>query len=53
LRCVVLGIAADPGRLYDGDDPLYELWLHGLCERVEAVKRDEAARQKAQAGQSG
>lgn len=46
MRCAVLGIAADPGRLYDGDDPFYELWLMGVCERVEATHREAESRAK-------
>lgn len=46
MRCALLEIAADPGRLYDGDDPLYELWLMGVVERVEAAHRSARQREK-------
>lgn len=45
VQCALLGIAADPGRLYDGDDPFYELWLHEVVDRVAAAHR-EAGRGK-------
>lgn len=37
----MLGIAVDPGRLYDGDDPLFELWLMSVVDKVHATKRSE------------
>ncbi len=39
--CALLGIPADTGRLFDGDDPNYELWLVGLVERVNHTKRTQ------------
>jgi hypothetical protein len=39
-RCYALSIPVDPGRLYDGQDPNFELWLIGICERLEAAHRD-------------
>jgi hypothetical protein len=47
LRLWALEIAADPGRLFYGDDPLYELWLIGLCERAEGIRREQERKAKA------
>jgi hypothetical protein len=46
LRCVALEVAADPGRLFYGDDPLYELWLIALCDRVEGMRREQQKESK-------
>ncbi len=39
-RCALLEIAVDPGRLYFGDDPTFEVWLSGLADAVEQAKRE-------------
>jgi hypothetical protein len=35
----LLGIAVDPARLFYLDDPLFELWLARLVDKVSATKR--------------
>lgn len=37
--CALLKIGVDTGRLYDGDDPHYEIWLSALRDRVAATRR--------------
>jgi hypothetical protein len=44
--CVMLEIPVDTGRLYDGDDPYYELWLRTLAQKVEVTKRAQAQQAK-------
>lgn len=45
----LLGISVDTVKLYEGDDPNYELWLYALTERVRStrIKITEAQRQEA------
>jgi hypothetical protein len=38
-NCALLGIAVDPGRLYDRDEPMFHRWLEGLVDKVNATKR--------------
>jgi hypothetical protein len=40
------GLSVDTTRLYDGDDPYYELWLSALIDRLIETKRSAAAAQK-------
>jgi hypothetical protein len=40
--CAMLGIPVAPERLYDGDDPYYELWLSQVLDRVLDSKRQQA-----------
>lgn len=47
VRCVALEVPVDPGRIYDGEDPMYELWLTSVCDRVEALRRQAADKMKA------
>lgn len=42
-HAALLGIPVDTGRLYDGDDPGYELFLWALVERVQATLRQQNA----------
>lgn len=37
--CVMLSIPFDSHRLYRMDDPMYELWLSVLIERVDVSNR--------------
>lgn len=41
-EATLLGVPVDTGRLYDGDDPGYELFLWGVIDRV----RDTVRRQQ-------
>lgn len=41
-RCAMLEVAVDPGRLYDGDDPYFEIWLSTVLDRVNAKKREQS-----------
>lgn len=36
----LLGIPADTGRLYDGEDPDYLLWLSQVVDRVNESRRE-------------
>ena len=42
----MLEIAVDPGRLFYGEDSVYERWLYSLVDRVASTKRKQAERQK-------
>lgn len=41
-NAALLGIPVDAGRLYDGDDPYFERWLHSVSEMVFATLRKQA-----------
>lgn len=38
-EAAILGVPVDTGRLYDGDDPGYELFLWAVVERVADTMR--------------
>jgi hypothetical protein len=42
----MLRISVDSVRLYEGDDPNYELWLTMVVDRVNEKNRAEAAKMK-------
>lgn len=42
----MLGIPVDTGRLFDGGDPSYELWIASLIERVHATKQRQARQEQ-------
>lgn len=41
---MILGVMVDTFRLYEGDDPNYELWLMTLLDRVYETRRREASK---------
>jgi hypothetical protein len=43
----LLGISVDTGRLYDGADPGYELWISSLVDIVNETLAREDRKQKA------
>jgi hypothetical protein len=45
---VLLGINIDASRLYDGEDPHYELWLLALIEEVSDMRRKIAEEERRQ-----
>lgn len=46
VQAVLLEIPVDLNRLYDGDDPLYELFLVGVVDRVAEAHRAQEAEMK-------
>lgn len=46
----MLEVAVDPGRLFYEDDPLFELWLADLLDRIANKKREQAAAAKTRKG---
>lgn len=38
-EAAILGVPVDTGRLYDGDDPGYELFLWAVVDRVSETAR--------------
>lgn len=47
--CARLRIPYDSWRLYAGDEPGYELWLHAVRDRVNDSQRHDAERMKRKA----
>ena len=46
VQAVLLEIPVDLNRLYDGDDPLYELFLVSVVERVADAHRAKESEMK-------
>ena len=46
VQAVLLEIPVDLNRLYDGDDPLYELFLVSVVERVADAHRAQESEMK-------
>lgn len=46
VQAALLEIPVDLTRLYEGDDPLYELWLADVVDRVAQVHRAQEAEMK-------
>ena len=43
-QATMYGVPVDTGRLYDGDDPGYELFLWAVVDRVAATVRTQQAK---------
>lgn len=41
VNCALLEIPVDPGRLFDGDDPNFELWLSTVVDLVNSKRREQ------------
>jgi hypothetical protein len=46
MRCALLEIAVDPGRLYDTSDPNFLIWVSEVTELVNAENRRQSEKAK-------